>query len=58
MFRRGHNANVHDPAQRADRARYQKATSRPLFRLALYLQGRHERINELFNRMMEANDAA
>ena len=23
----------------------------------LYLQGRHERINELFNRMMEANDA-
>ena len=42
----------------ADRAQYQKATALEALFGWLYLQGRHERINELFNRMMEANDAA
>ena len=58
VFRRGRNANVHTIPRSADRAQYQKATALEALFGWLYLQGRHERINELFNRMMEANDAA
>ena len=58
MFRRGRNANVHTIPHSADRAQYQKATALEALFGWLYLQGRHERINGLFNRMMEANDAA
>ena len=58
VFRRGRNANVHSIPHHADRAQYQKATALEALFGWLYLQGRHERINELFNRMMEANDAA
>ena len=58
VFRRGRNANVHTIPHSADRAQYQKATALEALFGWLYLQGRHERINELFNRMMEANDAA
>ena len=57
-LRRGRNANVHTIPHSADRAQYQKATALEALFGWLYLQGRHERINELFNRMMEANDAA
>ena len=58
VFRRGRNANVHTIPHSADRAQYQKATALEALFGWLYLQGRHERINGLFNRMMEANDAA
>jgi len=58
VFRRGRNANVHTIPRSADRAQYQKATALEALFGWLYLQGRHERINELFNFMMEANDAA
>lgn len=55
--RRAQRQRPHDPHS-ADRAQYQKATALEALFGWLYLQGRHERINELFNRMMEANDAA
>ena len=58
VFRRGRNANVHTIPHSADRAQYQKATALEALFGWLYLQGRHERINGLFNRMMEAHDAA
>ena len=58
VFRRGRNANVHTIPHSADRAQYQKATALEALFGWLYLQGRRERINELFNLMMEANDAA
>ena len=58
VFRRGRNANVHTIPRSADRAQYQKATALEALFGWLYLQGRHGRINELFNAMMEANDAA
>ncbi len=58
VFRRGRNTNVHTIPRSADRAQYQKATALEALLGWLYLQGRHERINELFNLMMEANDAA
>lgn len=58
VFRRGRNANVHTIPHSADRAQYQKATALEALFGWLYLMGRRERINELFNRMMEANDAA
>ena len=58
VFRRGRNANVHTIPRSADRAQYQKATALEALFGWLYLQGRHGRINELFNFMMEANDAA
>ena len=58
VFRRGRNANVHTLPHSADRAQIQKATALEALFGWRYLQGRHERINELFNRMMEANDAA
>ena len=58
VFRRGRNANVHTVPHSADRAQYQKATALEALFGWLYLRGRHERINELFNLMMEGNDAA
>lgn len=58
VFRRGRNANVNSIPRSADRAQYQKATALEALFGWLYLKGRRERINELFNIMMEANDAA
>ena len=58
VFRRGRNANVHTIPHSADRAQYQKAPALEALFGWLYLRGRRERINELFNLMMEANDAA
>lgn len=57
VFKRGRNANVHNIPQHADRAEYQKATALECLFGHLYLQGRHERISELFGAMMEGNNA-
>ena len=53
VFKRGRNANVHAIPQHASRAQYQKATALEALLGWLYLNGRRERINELFNIMME-----
>ncbi|MBS7227885.1 MAG: ribonuclease III [Oscillospiraceae bacterium] len=53
VFKRGRNANVHTIPHSADRAEYQKATGLEALFGYLYLQNRHERINELFDLMME-----
>ena len=54
VFKRGRNAHVHTIPHSADRAEYQKATGLEALFGYLYLQNRHERINELFDLMMEA----
>ena len=54
VFKRGRTANVHTIPHSADRAEYQKATGLEALFGYLYLQNRHERINELFDLMMEA----
>ena len=53
VFKRGRNANVHSNPQHASRAQYQQATALEALLGWLYLNGRRERINELFNIMME-----
>ncbi len=57
VFKRGRNANVHNIPQHADRAEYQKATALECLFGYLYLQGKHDRISELFGTMMEAHNA-
>lgn len=52
VFRRGRNANVHNIPANATRSDYQKATALEALLGYLYLQGRQERINELFDRMI------
>ena len=54
---RGRNANVHSIPHHADRADYQKATGLEALFGWLYLRDDHARINELFNRMMEDDNA-
>ena len=53
VFKRGRNANVHSVPHHASRAQYQQATALEALLGWLYLNGRRERINELFNIMME-----
>ena len=53
VFKRGRNANMHSIPQHASRAQYQQATALEALLGWLYLTGRRERINELFNIMME-----
>ena len=53
VFKRGRNANVHSIPQHASRAQYQQATALEALLGYLYLQGRRDRVNELFCRMME-----
>ena len=53
VFRRGRNAHVHSIPQHASRAEYQQATALEALLGYLYLQGRHDRVNQLFCRMME-----
>lgn len=53
VFRRGRNANVHSIPQHASRAQYQQATALEALLGWLYLNGRRQRINQLFNAMME-----
>ena len=53
VFRRGRNANVHSIPQHASRAEYQQATALEALFGWLYLNGKTERLNELFAIMME-----
>ncbi len=52
VFRRGRNAHVHSVPQNASRSEYQEATALEALFGWLYLNGRRERINELFVKMM------
>ena len=53
VFRRGRNAQVHTVPSHASRAQYGEATALESLLGWLYLQGRRERINQLFCVMME-----
>ena len=52
-FRRGKNAHTHAAPKAATRQEYAKATSLETLFGALYLLGRTDRLNELFQIMME-----
>ena len=58
VFRRGRNAAPHSIPKAASRGQYQTATALEALFGWLWLQGRHERINELFGLMMEGDDHA
>lgn len=58
VYKRGRNAHVHTVPHSASRADYLKATALESLLGWLYLRGERERINELFNRMMEGEDDA
>ena len=53
VFRRGRNAHLNSIPKHASRAQYAEATALEALLGWLYLQGRRERINELFCKMME-----
>ena len=53
VYRRGRNAHVHSIPQHTSRTEYQQATALEALLGWLYLGGRRERINELFETMME-----
>ena len=53
VFKRGRNAHVHTFPRSASRADYLRATALECLLGYLYLQGRRERINQLFAAMME-----
>jgi len=53
VFRRGRNTAPHTVPKAASRAQYQTATGLEALFGWLYLQGRTERLNELFAAMME-----
>ena len=53
VFKRGRNAQVHSVPGHASRAQYGEATALEALLGWLYLKRRKERINELFNQMME-----
>ena len=53
VFRRGRNTAPHSVPKAASRAQYQTATGLEALFGWLYLQGRTERLNELFAAMME-----
>ncbi len=53
VFRRGRNSSPHTIPQNASREEYQTATALETLFGWLYLQGRTERLNELFETMME-----
>ena len=53
VFRRGRNADTHSVPKAASRAQYQTATGLEALFGWLYLQGRTQRLNELFAIMME-----
>lgn len=58
VYRRGRNAHVSGTPPHADLAQYHKATGLEALFGYLYLLGRHDRLNELFRRIMEMNDAS
>ena len=53
VFRRGRNTAPHSIPKAASRAQYQTATGMEALFGWLYLQGKTERLNELFSAMME-----
>lgn len=53
VFRRGRNSNPHTVSKAASREEYQTATALEALFGYLYLKGRIERLNELFEKMME-----
>ena len=53
VFKRGRNAQVKSVPNHASRAQYAEATALEALLGWLYLKGRKERINELFEKMME-----
>lgn len=53
VFRRGRNTSPHSIPKAASRADYQSATALEALFGYLYLQGKTERLNELFGIMME-----
>ena len=53
VFRRGRNTSPHTVPKAASREEYQTANALEALFGYLYLQGRTERLNELFTRMME-----
>lgn len=57
QYRRGRNAHVHDIPKNATHEEYSKATGLECLFGALYLQGRTDRLNELFLLTMEDPDA-
>lgn len=52
VFRRGRNSNPHTVSKAASREEYQTATALEALFGYLYLKGRVERLNELFEKMM------
>lgn len=52
VYRRGRNSSPHSIPQKASRAEYQSATGLEALFGWLYLQGRTERLDALFERMM------
>ena len=54
VFRRGRNARVHSLPKNAEPGDYHAATGLECLFGWLYLQGRHERINELFAVLLES----
>ena len=56
VFRRGRNANVHTIPHNTSRAEYQQATALEALFGWLYLQGRRDRINTLFSKMIEGEE--
>ena len=55
-YRRGKNSHVHAVPKSATPAEYAKATGVETLFGALFLLGRKERANEIFNTVMEANN--
>ena len=53
VFKRGRNAQVHRVPGHASRAQYGEATALEALLGWLWLKGRRERVNELFDKMME-----
>ena len=56
VFRRGRNTAPHSVPKAATRAQYQAATGLEALFGWLYLQGRTDRLNELFSAMMEGEE--
>ena len=56
VFRRGRNTAPHSVPKAATRSEYQTATALEALFGWLYLQGRNDRLNQLFSTMMEEND--
>ena len=53
VFRRGRNAQVHTVPNHASRAQYGEATALEALLGWLYLSGQRDRVNQLFQEMME-----